>query len=247
MYPVRRRSSSDPLGLEPGEGERGAQLVHPARARAGERRSDKEEQLVDKPLAKERACEGRTAFEEERLHAFGGQALQRFVQRARDELELRAFGERPPSEGEPAWLARGLHVAGVEPGRIGPHGAHPDSDGIRGGAELVHAAAALLPGHPAGLRDHDAPVQRNGRLVGDERAAGGDPGPPGLVLPPCAAAGLGRPGARRPLPPGAGVRNPGRPSSDWGPAHPRRRARLRRRRLRPRREACARSGRRARA
>ena len=109
---------------------------------------------------------------------------------ARYQLELRAFGERPPSESEPARLARGLDVAGVKPGRIGANGAHPDSHGIRGGAELVHAATALLPGHPTGLRDHDAPIQRDGGLVGDERAPGGDPCPPGLVLPTCEAAGL---------------------------------------------------------
>ncbi len=46
----------------------------------------------------------------------------------------------------------------------------------------MHAAAALPSRHPARLRHDDPPVERDGRLVGDERTPGSNPRPPGLVL-----------------------------------------------------------------
>ncbi len=96
------------------------------------------------------------------------QSLQLFLQGPVDELELGALRERPAPEGEAARLAFRLDVACIEPGRVGAHGAHADGDRIRGGAQLVHAATALLPGHPALARHGHAPVERHRGLVGDE-------------------------------------------------------------------------------
>ena len=86
-----------------------------------------------------------------------------------------------PNASRRGWR-RGFDVARVEPRRVGAHRAHPDRDGVGGGAQLVHAPPRLLARHPAAARHGDATVERDRRLVGDERPAERLPHAPGLVL-----------------------------------------------------------------
>ncbi len=105
-------------------------------------------------------------------------------QRAGSQLELRVVGKRPAAEGEPARLPDGADVSCVESWPVRVHGAHPDPDRVRPGPQLVDEPPALLAGDPALARDRQPAVERHRRLVGDERAALGDPRPPSLVLGP---------------------------------------------------------------
>ena len=155
-----------------------------ARPGARERRRDEEEQLVDEAGLEERARERRAALEQQRLDALGGERAQLVLERARAELELGALRQRAAAEREPARLARRVDVARVEARVLEPHRAHPDRDGVGGGAQLVHEPARLLARDPALAGHGDAAVERDRRLVGDERAAERDPRAPGLVLAP---------------------------------------------------------------
>ena len=171
--PAARQVHEPERGLEPGTSERPV---------AGERRRDEEQQLVDQPRVEERARERRAALEQQRLDAVGGERAQLLLERTGAQLELRALRERPAPEREPARLPRRLDVARVEPRVLEPHRAHPDGDGVGRGAQLVHEPARLLARDPALAGDGDAAVERDRRLVGDERAPERRPRAPRLVL-----------------------------------------------------------------
>src|SRR5262249_58901875 len=95
-----------------------------ARARAGERRCDEEQHLVDERGLEERRGESRTAFEEERLDVLLGESAKLVLERAREELELRVVRQRAASEREAPRLADDVDVAGVEPRIVGANGSH---------------------------------------------------------------------------------------------------------------------------
>ena len=98
-------------------------------------------------------------------------------------LEPDASRSRAAREDEPPRLAlRRLDVARVEPRAVGAQRAGADGDGVHRGAQLVHAAAALLAGHPALARHGHAPVERRRHLVDHERPPLRHPRAPGLVL-----------------------------------------------------------------
>ena len=93
-------------------------------------------------------------------------------------------GQRPLAERQPPGLAtRRFDPARVEPRFVRADGAHADGHGVDRGAQLVHAAAALLTGHPALAGDDHPPVEADRSLVDHERPALRHPHPPGLVLP----------------------------------------------------------------
>src|SRR5919108_49336 len=173
---------SDGRGGETRQGEGQDLALEQRRALAGELRGDEHEQLVDHALAEEGGGEPWTALEEERLDAFRGERGQLVREGAGAELEVRVFRERAAAEGEPARLASGVHVAGVEARCIGMHRSHPDCDGVGGGAELVDSPSAFRLGDPALARDRQPAVECHGRLVRHERSFLRDPGAPGLVL-----------------------------------------------------------------
>ena len=129
-------------------------------------------------------------------------------------------------------------------GRVGPHRPHPDRDRVGSGAQLVHPPPRLLARHPAPAGNGDAAVERDRRLVGDERPAERLPDAPRLVLP-----ARGEVVEELDLDPGGaqGARGRGRrrPGSDRGRRRPRARRPLRRRRRR--RAACGRGASTARA
>ena len=170
MYPVSRsradRSASSPARETRPPARLSSAGPSPASVGATKRRA-----CPPDPLAKARACERRAPSRRSdgRLRR---PAASRFAA-GRGRLQLRAFRKRPLPKASLRGWRRPRRAASSGANR--PARCPSDGDRIRGRAELVHAATALLPGHPAGLRNHDAPVQRNGRLVGDERAAGGDP------------------------------------------------------------------------
>ena len=186
MYPVRRRSSPTRSASSPARESAAPSSSTQCGPEPGERRSDEEEQLVDEPLAKEGACEGRTAFEEERLHAFARPVASAF--RPAGPTRARA----PSLRGEAPFRTRAC-VAGApaSTSRASSRGASartvpiPTATASEAARSSCTRRRLSSPVTQRDSRTTTAPVQRDGRLVGDERAAGGDPGPPGLVLPPC--------------------------------------------------------------
>src|SRR4051794_3527456 len=147
----------------------------------GDRR-DEEEHLVDEVFGEERRRQGRAAFEQKRLDAIRGERTQLVLERPGAQLELRSFRERAAAEREPAGLAHGVDLARVEARLRGAPRAHADGGGIRRSAQLMHQAPRRLAGDPPAAGDCDAPVERDGDLVGDVRAAERLPRAPGLVL-----------------------------------------------------------------
>src|SRR5262245_5700079 len=153
-----------------------------SRACARDRRRHEEQHLVDEVFLEERGREGRAAFEQERLHVLLGEPPELFVEGAREELELRAVGKGPLPERKPSGLTHDLDVASVEPRVVRSDGSHPDGDGVRGRAQLVHEPPALIARDPALSRHAHPHVQRHCGLVRHERPPEPGPGEPGLVL-----------------------------------------------------------------
>jgi hypothetical protein len=154
------------------------------RAVAAERRRYEDEQLVDQLALEKRGRERWAALEQKRLHALGGERAQLFLGCARPDLELGAFRQRPATERQAARLTPDVYVSRVEPRVVRADGPHPDRDGVRPGAQLVHQAPRLLTRDPARPGHRHAAVERDGDLVGDERALELRPGQPRLVLAP---------------------------------------------------------------
>ena len=153
------------------------------RARAGERRRDEEQQLVDEAGARRRrwrasgrprgAATARPARRAARARPRAGRSSS---------SSSEPSGSGPLTEREAPRLPLGADVARGQLRVVGAHRAHADRDRVHPRAQLVHAAAALLAGHPARARDGDASVERDRRLVDDERPPLGDPDAEGLVL-----------------------------------------------------------------
>ena len=78
----------------------------------------------------------------------------------------------------------GVIVPHVETRRVGANGAHPHSDHIDRGAQLVDTAAGRLARHPAPARHGHPTVERDRELQDHVRPPLRDPRPPRLVLPP---------------------------------------------------------------
>ena len=99
-----------------------------------------------------------------------------FVERPRPQLELRALGQRPAAEGEPARLAarrrrRRAHRAAAR--RRAPFPSRPRRRPRRRGARA--RAGGSPRRRPSAARHGDAAVERRRDLVGDERPALRDP------------------------------------------------------------------------
>src|SRR3954453_1064355 len=158
----------DAPALEAGPRARLGQPPPPGRAGAGDRRSHEEEHLVHEARFEERRGERRPAFEEERLDALAPELRERLRERPADELQVTPPRQRSHTEGEPPGLARRVDAASVETRRVGANRSHPDRDCPRRWAPLVDAAPGSLPCYPAPSGNGHAPVEGDGRLVGDE-------------------------------------------------------------------------------
>src|SRR5262249_60051632 len=134
------------------------QSVEEPTARAGQHRRGIDQELVDEVFLQESRRESRSTLEHKRLHALGGEPTELVGERPAAKLEVRAFGERPPAEGKPSGLARRIHSAGVEAWIVDAYSPHPDGNGVRSRAQLVHAAAAGPTGGPAGSGPGGPPV-----------------------------------------------------------------------------------------
>ena len=115
-----------------------------------EGRRDEDQHLVDEVGLEERRGERRPTLEQQRLDALVRERAQLLGERPGPELEVEPVRERPSREDEPPRLAlRRLDVACVEPRPVGARRAAADGDRVDLRAQLVHASAALLAGHPA--------------------------------------------------------------------------------------------------
>src|SRR5262249_10154660 len=100
----------DLVGMQAPQLDRHRQLRCEDDAGTRDLRRDEQLELVDEILAQESTGDGRPSFEQQRLHALGGERRQLCVERSAPELQLGVLRKRAASEDQTARLAWNVDI-----------------------------------------------------------------------------------------------------------------------------------------